>query len=482
MKKDILISNFLKNLNKKILKKINFSLVLILMCVNLYAQEIDYSNPILKQKSSPKLHLLDSIYENAPYIFKGTVIDYTWNKYLKDGEIYYKSYLIRIDEVYKGEQTLKEGTIELIVEFKRNRPMYFSDIGKSFIWACKKSDIQKKYFSPSNSTNLSVFYYHNEPRGIPTISCIIETYRKAENLTYYFDYHVWGFHLFFKTKNELDEFLNNRYSLKPSKPFSNPKLEKEKKKRIQKNKRLKKKNRKKQKVWEERIKERNLLKSRNNKSINTERDIEFGFDNIEVTENENGNYLEFDITAKTNTTPSYLHFVLLTMKYESDINGFPFNTYIENDLNDFSLTYTDDFLESSYELSPSHFDYNEDNEVILILVATENSFLTQIDFYPKSLMRVKMRINDVNVAKSIMQTTTNIEIITSDWDYMVSYCEEYQYNINSSTTDQDFPVYFPITNPYPMPLTSISPPPPGITSYHIEDANNVNLGTTGANI
>ncbi len=206
MKKDILISYFLKNLNKKILKKINFSLVLILMCISLNAQKRDYyANSILKEKSSPELELLDSIYNNAPYILKGTVIDYTWKGFLKDGDKYYCSYLIQIDEVYRGHKTLKEGTIELIIEIKEKarNPLYFSSIGHSYIWACKKSDIQKKYYSPStNSTNLSLFCRKEALWEQASLKVASICENKVDiNKEPVFDYGFLVFYLAFKKKN-----------------------------------------------------------------------------------------------------------------------------------------------------------------------------------------------------------------------------------------------------------------------------------------
>ncbi len=355
MKKDILISYFLKNLNKIILKKINFSLVLVLMCISLNAQEIDYSNPILKEKSSSQLELLDSIYENAPYIFKGTVLKRHSDFHFKDKNTPYETFLIQIDEVYKGSEILKEGTIELIAKVRKigfTTNGYRS--GQIFIFACEKSDIQKKYYKPSNRTNLSLFYsaafpHYNERIQTSQIGGYHIDKKKEINI-YYFD----GFDVFFKTSEEVDKFLKKRYKLKPSKPLPNHKLEKEKKKKTLKRKKIRKKNKKKLKAWQKKqkdlnsIAQKNLLRFKNNKSINTENDIELGFDNIETTEDENGSYLEFDITAKTNTTPFFLANILFEIRYESN-NEYPFKTYItEGDSEDFDIIIGDNFSEETY--------------------------------------------------------------------------------------------------------------------------------------
>ncbi len=469
MKKDILISYFLKNLNKKILKKINFSLVLILMCISLNAQEIDYyqkinyySNPILKQKSSPELEILDSAYNNAPYIFKGTVLTEVnpFAKPLTDG----LTCLIQIDEVYRGHQTLKEGTVNLIIKFNKNLdyPSFYT--GESFIWACKKSEFQQPYFSPSNLTNLAVFYYHKEMRGPMQISCISE--RKAtEDVTKPFDYHFYGFNIRFKTKNELDDFLNNRYGLKPSKPLVNNKKEKKKKKKTLTRKQIKNKI----KVERERLKSIAKANMPKLKSTDTE-GIEFNFHDIDMTEDENISYLEFNITVKSINNNKPFIGCTFKIRYESDSNEYPFKQYIaESDSTDFQIIRISPFNENTYNILETEHDDGDAN-VFRVSLFKENSSgaLKVISSIAEPCMRIKMKINeDIITAKNILEESTNIEIFDAEAYYVGS---------GYTTLAYDEIIY---ATPNPRPMLLAPAPPPAIISYHIEDVNGVNLGTTG---
>ncbi len=191
-------------------------IVALLSQVNKTNAQQDFSNPILKGCCPEAKARLDSIVNNAPYVFEARVINADYKGYQTQAGDAYLSFVFEIDKVYRGSEILKGGTVEVITKPK---DLYgITGFGKEiwYLLLCKKSDILGTGKDPNNKITLELFYdipnryssyfrgglySHVKPDG---------TFRKL---------NPWysGLALDFKTKYTVKRFLDG-YGLKPHNP------------------------------------------------------------------------------------------------------------------------------------------------------------------------------------------------------------------------------------------------------------------------
>lgn len=165
-----------------------------------------FINPLLTTDCCPKIKAtLDSIINNAPYIFEG--------KMVRGGAQYgdlnngkpYKSYLFEIEKVYRSENVLKSGTVEYIARMPVNSidplPVGYPQ-DRWIVLFAKEADVPGA-FDANNAIKIELFYNN-------------EMYRPSyfqeniKDISYYS-----GLSLEFRTKEELRAFLAT-YDLYPT--------------------------------------------------------------------------------------------------------------------------------------------------------------------------------------------------------------------------------------------------------------------------
>ena len=202
-------------------------LIILFGKINPLAAQADFSNWIITTDCCPKeKNRIDSIINNAPFVFEGRMIK--WSPGL-----YYDSYLFEIEKIYRGGEQLQAGTVEIIsklpnepsdpspANFGYSRYIIFAkEINSITVRSYERIDEYGRIgninifnidtlgvFDANNSIKLEVFY--NDYFSIT--SCI----RELD------DYYRSEFALNFKTRKELLDFLS-RYGLSPT---DIPKLE-----------------------------------------------------------------------------------------------------------------------------------------------------------------------------------------------------------------------------------------------------------------
>jgi hypothetical protein len=181
-------------------------LVSFLFTGNLFAQP-NFDNPILKMPSSnPYRAVLDSILNQAPYVFEGRVVRGASGNFDEVGFGTY-SFLFEVEKVYRGGEHVKAGTVEIVTRRNFDPSVRFYE-GQWYLLFCKESDVEG-VFDANNELTFELFYNvfsGNESRH----SSYFGGGREGDiyRFTHFLD---------FQTKEKLMTFLEN-YRLYPQTP------------------------------------------------------------------------------------------------------------------------------------------------------------------------------------------------------------------------------------------------------------------------
>jgi len=152
------------------------------------ARKPDFSNPVMTTDCCPKVkNKVDSIMNNAPFVFEGRMIKWDTGS---------TSYLFEIEKVYRGGKQLQVGTVEVIAKLKRETFRSFS-YGWHIIFAKEINDTGS--FDANNSIKLEL--YNNDVYDPSCFGVQGNYYR--------------GFGLNFESKESMRDFLAS-YNLLPA--------------------------------------------------------------------------------------------------------------------------------------------------------------------------------------------------------------------------------------------------------------------------
>lgn len=185
----------------------------------------NFSNPIISTDNYPRhKQKLDSIMNNAPFVFEGRMIKggVTYGYKDKDG-YFYSCYLFEIEKVYRGGERLHGGTVEVVSRIPNymGEPSFvgFSDAVWYILFA--KEVNTAGIFDANNDIKLEIYYndtYYNDSHH-GDISYFSELFKHeyddrgnmiSQKVTSY-----GGLSLKFNTQKELRVFLET-YSLYPT--------------------------------------------------------------------------------------------------------------------------------------------------------------------------------------------------------------------------------------------------------------------------
>ena len=231
---------------------------------NLFAQP-DFSNPILNECCSDARIHMDSIINNAPFIFEGKLIESDNQSYKANEETCFRSYLFEVEKVYRGGTRIKEGTVEVIVTRSINSAYSYSQVGFGFdtwhILLCKETKISGIY-NASNELKFELFY--NEDRYF---SCIRECKRIKNGELKDRNPYYTGLSVQFETRYGVRKFFK-KYGLTPEKPQPSPKLKSSEPKQLQIEKSPYYKTKQEKKEWVEKLeKQKHILDSISNQNL-----------------------------------------------------------------------------------------------------------------------------------------------------------------------------------------------------------------------
>lgn len=391
---------------------------LLLLSILIYAQngkKDKFDNNLYKGKYSNK-----DFFEKAEYIFEGEYVE-SETYFVDDSTKVYTQYLLKVNEVYKGNKKLKKGTVTLIKNSGSVSKMYKDEKGELVIlnkdynnqldfdihgkniFFCSESDLEMNSVQLNSSNTIKLKLLHNYEYA----NLIID-----EDLLEEYNFLISGLNnLYFKDKQEFYNYA------KQYKGLNIPKLKKKENQEKALNKFMKKQ----YQLLE--IAKKNKLKA-----IKSNTELTISIVNREVT-GEDTAFFEFDVMAATNQN-LYYSGAMMRLSYNTDLFG---NEIVYNQNIELSIAEGIDSL----TLEAGVFDFS-DNVIHLGLTEKENLNSWNrplITSAGKILFHVKIAIPNQLPAKTEHYTN----LFFTDIDFTSNF--SYYTNTSTESTLNTLPFY-----------------------------------------
>jgi len=413
-----------------------------------------------------------SMLKNAPFIFKGRVVQST--PFKNENDIWMLAYSIEIKSIYKGDD-LKLDTILLVAESvlgwsqtedgpipnissgytSEEKNKFALGYGSTYLLFCNQYKGNLKYLpnkiqiwnkiiqinnksvilEPICKTRDCFFYYYNGVRRI-------ENSNRTEGFL-----KIKGLGKEFNSEEEFMEYLKKEGIISSDKIIKKKDVN-----YLEQNNQNKLLYAKRVKNYEKLLKEYKLLQQQSlqNKKSDTNKDIEeitFTFENPTVT-GTNPHFFEFDIVASGSTNNTYLDMAMFHLKYNSQVFGT--HAVLNNRVH---VTRGSNFDNINYIDPDTVMDDKTDTFSVMISRNGDYSPLnrTLITTTPQTLLHIKMEI--VNCT-----STTDIEFVDMFFTSMFT-----TYTLTPNTPATSGGTAYDNVN-YPAMLAYTLCPPPVITN------------------